>query len=101
MRPPVNPMTCLLYTSDTAASKAALPGLRELYRREYSRIPVRFALCAKPEGLELTADDGQGHTARAVSRSQPQPAKTDQRPGIERALGKTCLLYTSCTAPPR
>ena len=74
---------------DTAASKAALPGLRELYRREYSRIPVQFALCAKPDGLELTADDGQGHTASAVSRSQPQPAKTDQRPGIERALGKT------------
>ena len=24
-----------------------------------------------------------------MSRSQPQPAKTDQRPGIERALGKT------------
>ena len=61
---------------DTAASKAALPGLRELYRREYSRIPVRFALCAKPEGLELTADDGQGHTARAGVQPKPPVRRT-------------------------
>ena len=75
--------------ADTAASKAVLPGLRELYRREFGRIPVHYHLEADPEGVKLTAADGEGHKVIAYSMEEPQPAKSDQRPAIEKALGKT------------
>lgn len=74
---------------DSAASKAVMPALRELYRREMPRVPVRFTLYCEEEGCKLTAADGEGNTAIAYTRNAPQKAEKDQRSAIERALGKT------------
>ena len=74
---------------DSAASKAAMPALRELYRRERPCVPVDFCLRCEPEGCKLTAKDEAGNTAIVYSEGEPQPAEKDQRPAIERALGKT------------
>lgn len=74
---------------DSAASKAVMPALRELYRREMPRVPVRFTLHCEEEGCKLTAADGEGNTAIAYTASAPQKAEKDQRSAIERALGKT------------
>ena len=74
---------------DSAASKAVMPALRELYRREMPRVPVRFTLLCEEEGCKLTAADGEGNTAIAYTQSAPQKAEKDQRGAIERALGKT------------
>lgn len=74
---------------DSAASKAVMPALRELYRREMPRVPVRFTLHFEEEGCKLTAADGEGNTAIAYTQNAPQKAEKDQRSAIERALGKT------------
>ena len=74
---------------DSAASKAVMPALRELYRREMPRVPVRFTLYCEEEGCKLTAADGEGNTAIAYTQNAPQKAEKDQRSAIERALGKT------------
>lgn len=74
---------------DSAASKAVMPALRELYRREMPRVPVRFTLHCEEEGCKLTAADGEGNTAIAYTQNAPQKAEKDQRSAIERALGKT------------
>ena len=74
---------------DSAASKAVMPALRELYRREMPRVPVRFTLHCEEEGCKLTAADGEGNTAIAYTRNAPRKAEKDQRSAIERALGKT------------
>lgn len=74
---------------DSAASKAVMPALRELYRREMPRVPVRFTLHCEDEGCKLTAADGEGNTAIAYTQNAPQKAEKDQRSAIERALGKT------------
>ena len=74
---------------DSAASKAVMPALRELYRREMPRVPVRFTLHCEEEGCKLTAADGEGNTAIAYTRNAPRKAEKYQRSAIERALGKT------------
>ncbi len=74
---------------DSAASKAVMPALRELDRREMARVPGRFTLYCEEEGCKLTAADGEGNTAIAYTRNAPQKAEKDQRSAIERALGKT------------
>ena len=74
---------------DSAASNAVMPALRELYRREMPRVPVRFTLHCEEEGCKLTAADGEGNTAIAYTQNAPQKAEKDQRSAIERALGKT------------
>ena len=74
---------------DSAASRAVMPALRELYRREMPRVPVHFTLHCEEEGCKLTAADGEGNTAIAYTQSVPQKAEKDQRGAIERALGKT------------
>ena len=74
---------------DSAASKAAMPALRELYRRERPCVPVQYTLVCEEEGCKLTVSDEQGNRAHAYSVSVPQPAERDQRPGIEKALAKT------------
>lgn len=75
--------------ADSAASKAAMPALRELYRRERPCVPVDFTVQCEAEGCKLTVSDDKGNTAIAYSTTEPQPAEKDQRPGIERALAKT------------
>ena len=74
---------------DSAASKAALPAIRQLYRREAPRVPVRFCVECAAEGCKLAAADGQGRRAIAYSAAAPQPAQKDQRPAIEKALART------------
>ena len=74
---------------DTARTRESLPGLRELYRRERPRVPVRFTVELDPDGVKVTAADGEGNRASAYSEAAPQPAQKDQAPAIEKALSKT------------
>lgn len=75
--------------ADAAATRAATPKARELFRRELQRIPVQFAVTCEEEGVKLTVTDRDGHKAVVYSQEAPQPAQKDQTPAIERALGKT------------
>lgn len=74
---------------DAAASRAALPRLRELYRRERQRVPVTFLARFTPAGASLAARDPEGRAAFAESGPPPQPALSDPVPGVQRALQKT------------
>ena len=73
---------------DTAAGKKALPQVRELYRRERQRVPVNATVTCEEEGVKLTLRDEEGNTTIGYSMEAPQPAEKDQKPAIERALGK-------------
>ena len=75
--------------ADAAATRAAAPRARELYRRELARIPVDFAVSADETGIRLTAADRDGHGCTVCSDVEPAPAGKDQRESITRALGKT------------
>lgn len=75
--------------ADAAATRAATPKARELFRRELQRIPVDFAVTCEAEGVKLAVSDHDGHKAVFYSEEAPQPAQKDQTPAIERALGKT------------
>ena len=75
--------------ADAAATRAATPKARELFRRELPRVPVDFTVAFEEEGVKLTAADADGRKAIVYSQQQPQPAQKDQVPAIERALGKT------------
>lgn len=60
---------------DVTAAAPACSRLRELYRRELSRVPVRLLLTVQ-EGnpVQLTAADNDGHTAEVQSDLLPQAA---------------------------
>ena len=77
--------------ADAAATRAATPKARELFRRELERIPVHFCVSGGVEdgGIKLTAFDDNGSRVNVYSADEPQPAQKDPAPGIERALGKT------------
>ena len=77
--------------ADAAATRAATPKARELFRRELERVPVHFCVSGGVEdgGIKLTATDDNGHRISVYSTDEPQPAQKDPTPGIERALGKT------------
>ena len=75
--------------ADAAATRAAAPRARELYRRELARIPVDFAVSADETCIRLTAADRDGHGCTVCSDVEPAPAGKDQRESITRALGKT------------
>ena len=77
--------------ADAAATRAATPKARELFRRELQRVPVHYELSGGVEdgGVKLTARDDDGHRVNVYSADEPQPAQKDPLPGIERALGKT------------
>lgn len=77
--------------ADAAATRAATPKARELFRRELERIPVHFCISGGVEdgGIKLTAFDDNGSRVNVYSADEPQPAQKDPAPGIERALGKT------------
>ena len=77
---------------DVAAAEPACHRLRELYRRELSRVPVKLELTVQAGvPIQLTAADSDGHVAKSISDSFPQPAK--ERPVTEdfckEHLGKT------------
>ena len=74
---------------DAAATRAAAPKARELFRRELSRVPVCLTVSCEGGRVRLSAADRDGHTAEAVSRQDAQPAQRDQGEAIRRALGKT------------
>ncbi len=75
--------------ADAAASRAVMPSIRELYRREMPRVPVDFTVLFDPEGVKLTARDRNGNFAAAYSESEPAPAEKPQEEAIRRALSKT------------
>ena len=77
--------------ADAAATRAATPKARELFRRELQRIPVHYELSGGVEdgGVKLTVRDDEGRRVSVYSAEEPQPAQKDPLPGIERALGKT------------
>ncbi|WP_418972957.1 peptidase U32 family protein, partial [Allofournierella sp.] len=74
---------------DTAASRAALPAVRGLYRRERQAVPVHFTAVCEAEGVKLTARDEAGNAAIVYGKETPLPAERDQRPAIQKALEKT------------
>lgn len=74
---------------DTAASKAAMPAIRELYRREAQRVPVAFTVTVAENGCTLAAADGAGRRAEVALAGAMEPARASQRPAIEKALAKT------------
>lgn len=75
--------------ADAEQTRKALPALRELYRRERARVPVRLRLEVEEGGAKLTAADADGNRAFAYSEAEPQPARTDPTEGLRRSLAKT------------
>ena len=76
---------------DAARTRAATPRARELFRREYSRVPVDLSLTVRGDGASLTAADREGHTVTVdASAGEPLPAaRTDPAPALEKSLRKT------------
>lgn len=76
---------------DAARTRAATPRARELFRREYSRVPVDLSLTVRGDGASLTAADREGHTVTvAAPAGEPlAAARTDPAPALEKSLRKT------------
>ena len=75
--------------ADAELTKKTLPALRELYRRERSRVPVRMKLEIEEGGEKLTVTDADGNKAFAYGDAEPQPARTDPTESLNRSLAKT------------
>ena len=75
--------------SDAEQTKKTLPMLRELYRRERSRVPVKMKLEIEEGGEKLTVMDADGNKAFAYGDAEPQPARTDPTESLHRSLAKT------------
>ena len=75
--------------ADAELTKTTLPALRELYRRERSRVPVQFRLEIEEGGEKLTGTDADGNKAFADGDAEPQPARTDPTESLNRSLTKT------------
>ena len=75
--------------ADAELTKKPLPALRELYRRERSRVPVRMKLEIEEGGEKLTVTDADGNKAFAYGDFEPQPARTDPTESLKRSLAKT------------
>ena len=75
--------------ADTELTKKTLPLLRELYRRERSRVSVRMKLEIEEGGEKLTVTDADGNKAFAYGDFEPQPARTDPTERLRRSLAKT------------
>ncbi len=65
-------------------TRAALPRLRELYRRERQSVPVSLSLTLGDEGAKLTAADRDGNRAVAYSETVPEPRP---KAGADRPAG--------------
>ena len=74
---------------DAELTKKTLPMLRELYRRERSRVPVQMKLEIEEGGEKLTVTDADGNKALAYGDAEPQPARTDPTESLNRSLTKT------------
>ena len=75
--------------ADAELTKKTLPMLRELYRRERSRVPVQMKLEIEEGGEKLTVIDADGNKAFAYGDAEPQPARTDPTESLNRSLTKT------------
>ena len=75
--------------ADAELTKKTLPMLRELYRRERSRVPVQMKLEIEEGGEKLTVTDADGNKAFAYGDAEPQPARTDPTESLNRSLIKT------------
>ena len=75
--------------TDAEQTKKTLPMLRELYRRERSRVPVKMKLEIEEGGEKLTVTDADGSKAFAYGDAEPQPARTDPTESLHRSLAKT------------
>ena len=75
--------------ADAEQTKKTLPMLRELYRRERSRVPVTMRLEIEEGGEKLTVMDADGNKAFAYGDAEPQPARTDPTESLHRSLAKT------------
>ena len=75
--------------ADAELTKKTLPALRELYRRDRSRVPVRMKLEIEEGGEKLTVTDADGNKAFAYGDFEPQPARTDPTESLKRSLAKT------------
>lgn len=75
--------------ADAELTKKTLPMLRELYRRERSRVPVQMKLEIEEGGEKLTVTDADGNKAFAYGDAEPQPARTDPTESLNRSLAKT------------
>ena len=75
--------------ADAELTKKTLPMLRELYRRERSRVPVQMKLEIEEGGEKLTVTDADGNKAFAYGDAEPQPARTDPTDSLHRSLAKT------------
>ena len=75
--------------ADAELTKKTLPALRELYRRERSRVPVRMKLEIEEGGEKLTVIDADGNKAFAYGDFEPQPARADPTESLKRSLAKT------------
>ena len=75
--------------ADAEQTKKTLPMLRELYRRERSRVPVKVKLEIEEGGEKLTVTDADGSKAFAYGDAEPQPARTDPTESLHRSLAKT------------
>ena len=75
--------------ADAELTKKTRPALRELYRRERSRVPVRMKLEIEEGGQKLTVTDADGNKAFAYGDFEPQPARADPTESLKRSLAKT------------
>ena len=75
--------------ADAELTKKTLPALRELYRRERSRVPVRMKLEIEEGGEKRTVTDADGNKAFAYGDFEPQPARADPTESLKRSLAKT------------
>ena len=75
--------------ADAEQTKKTLPMLRELYRRERSRVPVKMKLEIEEGGEKLIVTDADGSKAFAYGDAEPQPARTDPTESLHRSLAKT------------
>ncbi len=75
--------------ADAAATRAAAPRARALYRREFARVPVALSVTFAENGVALSAADRDGHTVTVRGDTAPQPAERDPLPGMRAALAKT------------
>ena len=75
--------------ADAEQTRKTLPALRELYRRERSRVPVGMKLEVSPDGEKLTVTDLDGNRGIAYGKTEPQPARNDPAEALRRSLSKT------------
>lgn len=75
-----------------AETRAALPQLRELYRRERPCVALQLTLAITESGVTLTAEDGDGNKATAHNATVPSAAQNTEEAlveGYQKALCKT------------